>query len=725
MAQKDININDIIKGVQQYLPSLDTERIIHAYKFAEKAHEGQLRASGEPYIQHPLEVANILLELKPDEDSLMVCLLHDVLEDTDTNIEDIDKEFGENIIPLLEGMRKLSKVYYRGEERQVENLRKMFLAMAQDIRVILVKLADRLHNMRTLQHISTNKRKRIAEETLTVYSPIAARLGIYNMKRELDDLCFKYLYPNKYTHIVEEMREATGLQHDIIKNSKRILVNNLKKVGIEAVIEGRIKHFYSIFKKLKRKGKNYISELYDVLALRIIVQNEEQCYRVLGIVHKTWTPLSRRFKDYIAVPKNNGYQSLHTTLIGLCPKLHNQPIELQIRTHEMNRIANYGIAAHWQYKEKDGQSIVVPPDKLMWVQNLVNLHETLQSNTEFVESLNVDIFRDRIFVLTPKGDVFDLPNNATPVDFAYTVHTEIGHYCIGAKVNGKIVPLDYQLKNGQVIEILTKNTAKPNRYWLSFVITSYAKQRIKQWFNSQDREKLIRLGKEIFNTHLKRFNQPHLNPTLNILKKYKAKKLSIRERENLLESIGNGSMDVMKVIKNVLPADKVMKKHTRTAITKQVLVEGVTFEEKPEILITGEKGYKTHIASCCHPKPTNNIIGYITRGYGITIHNQSCKVLDGLDSARLIKASWSTQKEHGFIVKLALERRSRIGLLRDIAEIFANNRLPILDIENICYEGSDLGKMIITFGLDSLETLNLIIEKLESISGIFDVKEID
>jgi len=717
-------IGDIIKGAKKYLPHLNEDRVMAAYEFAKKAHEGQVRASGEPYIEHPLSVANILLELKPDEDSLVVTLLHDILEDTDTTAEDLQKRFGPSVMPLLKGMEKLGTVYYRGQERQVENLRKMFLAMAEDIRVILIKLADRLHNMRTLEFLPEEKRKRIAEETLTVYCPIAGRLGIYRVKNELEDLCFKYLFPDDYARLGQEMREATGLQQNVINKSKAILVKTLKQAGIKAEVEGRVKHLYSIYRKLKRKGKNYINELYDVFALRVIVEDAATCYQTLGILHRNWTVLSHRFKDYIGRPKPNGYQSLHTTLIGLVPKLHNQPIEVQIRSKEMDMVARFGIAAHWQYKEEGGRSIAVPADKLNWVQSLVQLHESLKNNAEFIESLNLDVFHDRIFTLTPQGDVFDLPTGATPVDFAYAVHSDVGNACKGAKVNGQIVPLDYKLKNGEVVEILTSNAAQPNRYWLSFVVTSYAKNRIKQWFNSQDSDKLFKIGKELINSHLKRFNQPPLDPNLSLLKTYGDKKLSIRERQQLIEKIGNGSVEVMSVIKDVLPAERVMKRPSNEALAKEVLTEGVKLE-KSDVLITGEKGYQTQIATCCMPKPNEPIIGYVTHGRGVTIHSQKCKTLKGLESERFIKASWSTEKQAEYEVKLLLTRQSRIGMLRDIADVFASAQLPILDIENIRHEGTDMGEMMITASVDSVETLNKIIEKLEAVPGIFSVKEVD
>ena len=721
---KKITIDHIIERAKSYLPQLDEARVRHAYEFAKTSHKNQKRDSGEPYIIHPLAVTDILLDLKPDEDSIIAALAHDVLEDTDRTTEDIAKELGESVVPLAKGMEKLGIVYYRGRERQIENLRKMFLAMADDIRVILIKLADRLHNMRTLHHIAEHKQKRIAEETLTIYAPIAARLGIYRMKNELEELCFRFLYSDEYERISDELMGNQTMRENIIEQSKRTLLTILKENGIDAEVEGRVKNKYSIYKKLKRKDKNYASELYDIFALRIIVKDEPTCYQVLGTVHKHWKPLARRFKDYIAVPKLNGYQSLHTTLIGLAPRVHNQPVEVQIRSREMHEIAQFGIAAHWQYKEAKGKSIAIPENKLNWVQGLVALHENLKNNNEFIENLSVDIFHDRIFVLTPKGDVLDLPQGATPIDFAYAIHTDVGNRCKGAKANGQIVPLDFQLRNGQVVEILTGNSDEPNRYWLSFVVTTHAKNKIKQWFNSQDKEELLKIGKEMVNQHLKRYNQSPLDPNYSLLKNYEGEKMTLKEREALLEKIGNGSVDVVSVIKKVLPTEKILPRSSKKTLSKEVLTEGVKLDNA-DILITGDKGYQTQIATCCMPGPGDEIIGYVTRGRGVSIHKAKCKMLDGLDSKRFIKASWSTAKKTEYEVKLKLKRQSRIGMLRDVADVFASNGLPILDIENKRTEGSDVGDMFITASFDSLETLNTIIEKLEKVPGIFSVTEVD
>jgi len=482
------------------LPTLNSERVLAAYMFAKNAHGGQKRHSGEPFIQHPLAATEILLALKPDEDSIVACLLHDVLRITPIELKTVRATFGDSVISLLKGLEPLSKVHYRGLERQTENLRKLFLAMAKDIRVILIKLASRLHNMRTLEFVpSVEKQQRIANETLTIYSPIASRLGIFAFKNELDTLCFKHLYPKEYSEITKQLLEFTGMQETVIHKS--LLTKVLDNGDISATIEIHVRNPYSIFKKLKKRVKSNVSELYDNFELRIIVETEAQCYQVLGLIHKHWTPLSRRFKDYIEVPKTNGYQSLHTTLIGFSPKLSNQPIVVQIRTKKMNETAEFGIAAQWHYK-KQGGVLTIDQKKLPWIQGLVDLHENLKNNSEFIEALSVDIFHDRIFILTPKGDVLDLPYDATPVDFAYAIHTGIGNKCRGAKVNGRIVPLDYKLKNGQVVEIITGLTEKPNRYWLYFVVTFAAKTHIKQWFNTQNSEKINKIDKLITDSKL-------------------------------------------------------------------------------------------------------------------------------------------------------------------------------------------------------------------------------
>ncbi len=692
---------------------------MRAYEFAKKAHEGVTRSSGEPYIQHPVETAAILLSLKRDEDSIIAALLHDVLEDTEITADEIEKEFGKKVIPLLKGLEKLGKIKYKGEERQVENLRKMFMAMAKDIRMILIKLSDRLHNMRTIHYLKPEKQKRIAQETLSVYGPIAARLGIFEIKNELDDLCFKALHPKEYKEIEKELNEISGTQSNLIKKGSHLLKGILKKNQIEADVHGRVKHAYSIHRKLKRKNKNFISELYDIYALRIVVETEAECYQTLGAIHKNWTPLTKRFKDYIANKKANDYQSLHTTVIGMFPKISHQPVEIQIRTKKMDDVAKYGIAAHWEYKEKGGYAIAIPKHKLNWVKNLVSLHESLQNNSEFTEALSVDVFHDRIFCLTPNGDIKDLPQNATPVDFAYAIHTDVGQTCKGAKVDGRIVPLDYKLKNNEVVEILTGNGSAPNRYWLSFVVTSLAKSSIKHWFNAQERDNLVKSGKEMVNKHLKRLGLKNLSGNLNLLKNYASqKKLTTKEREDILEKIGNGSIEAISVVKSIVPPETFSSKEVDQGTKNRILAENVHLSKTKDILITGEKGYKTRIATCCEPTVENEIIGYITRGRGVTIHDTHCKVLNGHSKNRLIEASWGTKTKPTFKIRLEIEKRSRIGLLRDIAEVFAQNDLSIEDMTI----GQNLTMDTIVGSMASLDRL---IHQLKAVPDIHNVKEME
>lgn len=730
-------ISNIINEAKKYLPNLNSDRVLRAYEVAKKAHQGQKRCSGEPYIKHPLEVTQILLSLRPDEDSIVTSLLHDVVEDTSVSLDELRAEFGESIVPLLTGVEKLNNLQYHGRERQVENLRKMFMAMAKDIRVILIKLADRLHNIQTLEHIPrADKRKRIAEETLSIYSPIASRLGIYKIKNELDTLCFNHLYPEEDLRFKHELRELTIGEHNVIRKGERILKETLKKEGVIARIFGRVKNPFSIYKKLKKKNKNYLSELYDIFALRIIVSNEAECYQVLGLIHKNWTPLSRRFKDYIALPKSNGYRSLHTTLIGLMPSLNNQPIEVQIRTEEMDRVAEFGIAAHWHYDQihkkntkrefnKNTLSSKGQDDfKLNWVKNLVDINKSLKSNNEFLETLNVDIFKDRIFTLTPKGDVIDLPYGATPIDFAYAIDEKIANQTKTVKINGQIAPLDHKLKNGQVVEISTDPMSQPNRFWLSFVVTSRAKSKIKFWFENQDKEKIFKEGKNMINQTLVQLCQEPLDTNLSILKNLNGEKLSVKEREVIVEKVGMGIINPIDLLKSIIPKEAILKREAEKEINKRALKEGVQFDEKPEILITGEKGFKTQIASCCEPSVENKIIGYVTKGRGVTIHDQKCKMLKGLDQKRMIRTSWSTQKMPNYEVYLQIYRRSRIGLLRDVAGAFASHQLPILEIENKQEKGGDKGYFIVLTTIDSIDTLSSLIKSIKNIDGVFSVKEI-
>ena len=634
------NVQSIIKAVKEYLPKLDSKRVEEAYFLAKKAHEGQVRYSGDPYITHLLATTELLLPLKPDEDTILAALLHDVPEDTHYTLGQIEKQFGKDVAGLVQGVGKLSLVRVQQGQAEVESWRKMFLAMAKDLRVIFIKLADRLHNMQTLEYVAKDKQQRIAEETLYVYAPIASRLGIYAMKGPLEDLCFKYLHPKEYEELRAQVEEHGRLDPKYIEKAQEILKAFLKEEDIEGEVSGRVKHLYSIYQKLKRKNANSIDNIYDLFALRVVLPEQQRegreffghCYTVLGAIHSTWTPMYGRFKDYIAVPKINGYRSLHTTIIGKTV-LKNHPVELQIRTRSMHREAEYGIASHWWYKDNipeslsfsrhdlqnilyerrllkrfhtlldqhpdwrpqfekllfeksdfsenleqflakkggfskkemsDLQGVLTNPAKneelkmfkhhVDWLYGLEKLQEELMETPDEgieIDRMNVNVFHDRIFVLTPHGDVKDLPKDATAVDFAYAIHSDVGDRCHQAKVNGSIARLDQPLQSGDVVEIITRKNPNPNRYWLSFVKTAQARTRIKAWFRTQDREKNIKTGRELINKELRRLSKPLLGPNCGLLKHYGGKNLPFSDRENIIELIGNGSMHVGTLIRNL------------------------------------------------------------------------------------------------------------------------------------------------------------------------------
>ncbi|MFH1546601.1 MAG: bifunctional (p)ppGpp synthetase/guanosine-3',5'-bis(diphosphate) 3'-pyrophosphohydrolase, partial [Patescibacteria group bacterium] len=606
----DTPLKKILETVKGYLPQANLARITAAYEFAKKSHAGQKRFSGEDYFVHPVAAAQHLLTLKPDEDALIACLLHDVIEDTEADVAEVEQKFGSTVAGLCLDMEKLGTVRYHGQERQIENLRKMFVAMARDLRVIFIKLADRLHNMETIEHVRPDKQKRIAKETLEVYAPIAARLGLYEFKSQLEDLAFRTLEPAEFKKVEKAVAGTSGGRKEFIESAQKTLKKILQKEGIEVEVTGRTKHFYSIWRKLKLKSYPSVEEIYDLFALRVIVKNMADCYAALGVIHNRYTPLSSRFKDFIAVPKPNGYQSLHTTIIGLN---RDSPTEIQIRTREMHEAAERGAAAHFIYSEKK-KSVIAEENKLKWIRGLVELHEQMKDNSEFVVSLTSDVLEDRIFVLTPKGDVFDLPAGATPVDFAFTIHTDVGNRCVGAKINGKIAKLDTELRNGQVVEILTRKDAKPNRFWLSFVKTSSAKAKIRTYFSSLGKSENLILGKELINKKLARLGKAKLDADYSVLKDYKKQNLSKKEREILLERIGNGSVSSSAVIRDLFEFDELAGEKT----SKKPIAATVP-PKKGEVVIEGVSGIASKLAKCCAPKEGDEIIAVMSRN-GAMIH---------------------------------------------------------------------------------------------------------
>lgn len=605
-----------------------------------------------------------------DAVTIASALLHDVVEDTSVSIEEIEKRFGEEIATLVDGVTKLSRLTgLSGEERQAENLRKMFLAMAKDVRVIFIKLADRLHNMRTLSYLPPERQKTISKETLDIFAPLAHRLGMWRIKWELEDLSFKYLEPEKYREISKLVAKTRKEREEHIQEAISIIRSNLDSLGIKADIQGRPKHLYSIYTKMQRDNLTF-DQIYDLLGIRVIVDSTKDCYTVLGIVHSLWKPIPGRFKDYIAVPKSNMYQSLHTTVIG--PR--GEPLEIQIRTYEMHRIAEYGIAAHWKYKEgKTDQDFDI---KLSWLRQLLEWQKDMQDAREFVEQVKVDLFEDEVFVFTPKGDVVSLPKGATPVDFAYRIHTEIGNRCVGAKVNGRIVPLDYKLNSGEIVEILTSKSASPSLDWLSFVATTSAKNRIRQYFKRLQREENIVRGREILEKELKRIqgDLPDKMKELDWAPLLEA--FELKEPEDLFLAVGNGEITPQQ-IQQVLQKD-----------TKEERVLGLPKrEEGAGVYVDGADNLLIRLARCCSPLPGDEIIGYISQGRGITVHRKECTNVKNLPKEKLIEVRWHADNVHKFNARIDVYARDRVGLLKDILTEVSNLGSNVYDARAVVKNG--------------------------------------
>lgn len=731
-----LQIDTIIKGAKEHLQSIDEQRVARAFDFAQRAHSTQKRFSGEPYIIHPLSVAEILLDFHPSENMLITALLHDVVEDTHYSLDDIEKHFGREVRDLCDGLVKLSKVKSNLDfnDMQTENLRKLFLAMAKDYRIVLLKLCDRLHNMRTLKFVRSEKQLRIARETLNIYAPIAARLGIYRLKSQMEDLCFMYLHPEDYRSIYGQLGKTDKIRDKYVDAVKDILTENLAQEGIQARVDGRVKSAYSIYRKLKKKNKNSIDEIFDIFAMRIILPDiykygqeyTGHLYTTLGILHKNFTPLANRFKDYVAVPKVNGYRSLHTTLMGLGVKAHTQPTEVQIRTESMHQGAEFGIAAHWLYKETN----VLPQQDLEkkhldWLAGLGKIENEIENNQELMENLKVDVFQDRIFVLTPRGDIKDLPLNATPVDFAYAVHTNIGNQCIGARVNGNIAPLDYELKSGEVVEIITRKNARPNQYWLSFVKTNHARNRIRGWFRDLDETKHLQEGKRLLNEKLLQLGKPLLDPSLSLLDNYDNKKIPVSARKDILIEIGKGVLMIGSVIRKVFTLAELMESKTSldkiNKITKPT--EQEISDKKPELFIGNEKNMPYHFAKCCNADFKDELIGYITRGKGISVHKKLCRVVKNTEPNRLIGVS--NQKQHSgiYYVYIMTHVEDRVGLIRDISDIIAKQFVNIVDFFQKYSEESysEMGFLLRMESFDQLDQVLSRIEKIPSVLRAFKV----
>nr|WP_170271637.1 bifunctional (p)ppGpp synthetase/guanosine-3',5'-bis(diphosphate) 3'-pyrophosphohydrolase [Caldanaerobacter subterraneus] len=712
-------IEKVINRVKQYMgENANLDLLYKAYNFAVKAHEGQVRNSGEPYIVHPVEVAYILADLELDLTTIAAGLLHDVIEDTGVTYDQLMEEFGKEIADLVDGVTKLGKIEYKSKvEQQAENMRKMLIAMAKDIRVILIKLADRLHNMRTLKYLPPDKQKEKAEETLEIYAPIAHRLGISKIKWELEDLCLRYLHPEEYYDLVEKVAAKRKEREEFIQNIIATIKQKLDEMGIPAEVDGRPKHFYSIYKKMKTQNKTF-EEIYDLLAIRIIVNTVKDCYGVLGIVHTLWKPIPGRFKDYIAMPKPNMYQSLHTTVIG--PK--GEPFEVQIRTWEMHKTAEYGIAAHWRYKE--GKTTEDEFDKkLVWLRQLLEWQKELKDPKEFMETLKIDLFTDEVFVFTPKGDVISLPAGSTPIDFAYSIHTEIGHRMNGAKVNGRIVPINYQLKTGDIVEILVSPNKDrgPSRDWLQIVKTSQARNKIRQWFKKEKREENIARGEEMLEKELRRQGiQPSMIKT-EIWEEV-LKKLNIHTMEDLYATIGYGGLTLNQVIPRI---KEEIRKSQKTVPKVQTPTREERKKEKKNgagVIVKGVDNVMVRFAKCCSPVPGDEIVGYVTRGRGISIHRKDCPNVRDLlyDKNRMVEVEWAQDRNMAYQADIQIMANDKFGLLTEVTGVLADAKINVKAI-NARTTRDNIAIINLTLEITSKEQLEKVMNRLKSLEGVMDV----
>lgn len=728
--------NDLITRVYKYHPSDDISLIEKAYRLASDAHKDQARKSGEPYIIHPLCVSIILADLEMDKETIAAGLLHDVVEDTLFTAEEIEGEFGSDVYTLVDGVTKLGRLQYDGDkiEVQAENLRKMFLAMAKDIRVIIIKLADRLHNMRTLEHMVPEKQQEKARETLDIYSPIAQRLGISKVKVELDDLSLKYLEPNVYYDLVDKISTRKTEREKYVQDIVNEVSVHIRNAGIEAKIDGRVKHFFSIFKKMKNQNKT-IDQIYDLFAVRIIVDSVKDCYAALGVIHEMYKPIPGRFKDYIAMPKDNMYQSLHTTLIGSS----GQPFEIQIRTYEMHRTAEFGIAAHWKYKEaSDGKKISTgEEEKLAWLRQILEWQQDTSDNREFMNLLksDLDLFADDVYCFTPTGDVKNLPAGSNPIDFAYSIHSAVGNKMVGARVNGKLVPIDYVICNGDKVEILTSQNSKgPSRDWLNLAKSTQAKNKINQWFKNEFKDENIIRGKDLLQNYCKSkgINQMDvLRPEYMeaIMKKY-----GFKDWESVLAAIGHGGLKEGQVInrmKELFDKDQAGEM-TDQDVLQNVEESGVAHmlqrgKSQSGIVVKGIHDVAVRFSKCCSPVPGDEIVGFVTRGRGVSIHRTDCINiihLSEIERARLIDAEWEKESLEGsekYLAEIMIYANNRNGLLADISKALTEKNIDILSM-NIKVSKQGIATMSTAFMISSRDELNRIIDKLRNIESVLDIE---
>ena len=734
-TRPEVLYKELINSVLKYHPSTDISMIEKAYKVASEAHEGQKRKSGEPYIIHPLCVAIILADLELDKETIVAGLLHDAVEDTWMTYEEVEKEFGSEVALLVDGVTKLGQLSYSADkvEVQAENLRKMFLAMAKDIRVILIKLADRLHNMRTLQYMRPEKQQEKARETMDIYAPIAMRLGISKIKVELDDLSLKYLKPDVYYDLVHKVALRKSEREQFVGAIVKEVKKHMDDANIKAQVDGRVKHFFSIYKKMVNQDKT-IDQIYDLFAVRILVDTVKDCYAALGVIHEMYKPIPGRFKDYIAMPKPNMYQSLHTTLIGP----NGQPFEIQIRTYEMHRTAEYGIAAHWKYKESsDGKAPVgkSEEEKLNWLRQILEWQRDMSDNKEFMSLLknDLDLFADSVYCFTPQGDVKTLPSGSTPVDFAYSVHSAVGNKMVGARVNGKLVPIEYEIKNGDRIEIITsQNSQGPSRDWLKLVKSTQAKNKINQWFKKELKEDNILKGKEMLAQYARAKGFKITNYTKTQYLEAVLRKYGFRDWDSVLAAIGHGGLKEGQVFNKLVEAyDKENKKN----LTDEQVLEAASetqeklhiAKSKSGIVVKGIHDVAVRFSKCCNPIPGDEIVGFVTRGRGITIHRTDCvNVLNmsETDRTRLIEAEWQqpdTKEKEKYMAEIQVYANNRTGLLVDLSKIFTERKIDLRSI-NSRTSKQEKATISMSFEIGSKEELRSLIEKIRQVESVIDVE---
>ena len=719
--KKPVTIDSIKEKVKSYLPNADFEKIDRAYLVAEEGHRGQVRVSGEPYIMHPLNVADILTELQLDDATICAAILHDVVEDTLFTLDEIRDMFGDEVALLIDGVTKLGLIQFKSkEDQQLETYRKMILATAKDIRVIIIKLADRLHNMRTLKFMREDKRKRIARETMELYAPLANRLGISNIKWELEDLSLRYLEPDVYYEMVENVKQKRRERQIYISEAVRQIEEVFDDLDIHASISGRAKHFYSIYKKMMRDNKE-IGEIYDLSAVRILVDTIPECYNVLGVIHSYWKPIPGRFKDYIAVPKTNGYRSLHTTVMAL-----GYPLEIQIRTYAMHHISEYGIAAHWKYKEagKNAMASKKSDQKMSWLGQMVQLQKEFKDPKEYFEALKVDIFSDEVFVFTPTGDILSLPAGSNPIDFAYRVHTEVGHHCVGAKVNGKLVPLDYKLQSGDSVEIMTnRSNHGPNRDWINIVASSDTRSKIRAWFRRENRPENIAHGKSMIETELR-----HLNYNVKELMNESrlndaATRLGFQTSDDMLAALGYGAINLRGITTKLIDSYEKDTKNKASEVTKILKEVAPQTSRKSDdgILVDGKSGFLVRLAKCCKPIPGDEIFGYITRGNGVSVHRVDCPNISNVDMSRCIDVTWEKNIDTNYTVELEIICADKSGVLTDILTMPSSMKLNLRSVYAAPNENDNTSTINLSLYVHNSAQVEQLMSKIRLISNVYSV----